>query len=418
MGRYGEVNGLDGAPKQQPPRVAEAAAAPKPADGPDGHKDARGEKEQGRAFARYRVKSERPKPAAEAKQRQGTVRAQRHSDERQGGVQEAPGTAGKASVLPFGGDIGALKRHPHPPPLASLGAMLPGRRVGAQKPYKKQSAEGPGDAGCAFPAERPKGTTRGEPDGCGGTAPVEDASSRQTRFPSKAPSPPTHCAASQQEAPSLQCGLGNADAGRNELDQGDAADASLDDAVKHRLHSTWSLYMLHDAGKRNEESWKDNQIMVFQFSTVEDFWCMIYHIRPPSRIGVSDYSLFRRGITPAWEDPSVCEGGRWVAKFPQKLESLNVIWLHTAMAAIGETLCEDHSEAISGIVVSVRPRFVKLALWVAVRDPQVVDLVGTKFKNLLGEFLDKKDATETEVSFQSFKDNYDIKLSLAVTGAE
>lgn len=63
---------------------------------------------------------------------------------------------------------------------------------------------------------------------------------------------------------------------------------------------------------------------------------MFHHMHLPSRIGVFDYSLFRRGIAPAWEDPSLVQGGRWVAKFPHRMELLNVVWLHTAMAVIGK----------------------------------------------------------------------------------
>lgn len=101
----------------------------------------------------------------------------------------------------------------------------------------------------------------------------------------------------------------------------------------------------------------------------------------------------------------------------------------------GETLCEDHSEVISGVVVSVRPRFLKLALWIAVREPYIVDAIGKQFQRLLASVLTDVVTQETEFVFQvrcwqkgsrcahqrvvmlwdvrqSFRDNIERKLSL------
>lgn len=65
------------------------------------------------------------------------------------------------------------------------------------------------------------------------------------------------------------------------------------------------------------------------------FVSMMNYIHPPSYIGLSDYSLFKRGIKPAWEDKAVVEGGRWVAKLPSRLPTIDDIWLHVSMAMIG-----------------------------------------------------------------------------------
>lgn len=45
--------------------------------------------------------------------------------------------------------------------------------------------------------------------------------------------------------------------------------------------------------------------------TVEDFWSLADHIKPPSELmaGV-DYSFFKNGIRPMWEDPQNVKGKR------------------------------------------------------------------------------------------------------------
>lgn len=73
-----------------------------------------------------------------------------------------------------------------------------------------------------------------------------------------------------------------------------------DDAVrtehlfKHPLQNTWTLWYLEND---RSKSWEDMQNEITSFDTVEDFWSLYNHIKPPSEIKVgSDYSLFKKGI--------------------------------------------------------------------------------------------------------------------------
>lgn len=54
------------------------------------------------------------------------------------------------------------------------------------------------------------------------------------------------------------------------------------------------------------------------------------HIKPPSDIKAgNDYSLFKKGIRPMWEDEANNQGGRWVitwSRFNNKQDMDNV-WL-------------------------------------------------------------------------------------------
>lgn len=63
---------------------------------------------------------------------------------------------------------------------------------------------------------------------------------------------------------------------------------------KHPLQNTWTLWYLEND---RSKSWEDMQNEITSFDTVEDFWSLYNHIKPPSEIKVgSDYSLFKKGI--------------------------------------------------------------------------------------------------------------------------
>jgi len=79
-----------------------------------------------------------------------------------------------------------------------------------------------------------------------------------------------------------------------------AAAATGDDAVrtehlfKHPLMNVWTLWYLEND---RSKSWEDMQNEITSFDTVEDFWSLYNHIKPPSEIKVgSDYSLFKKNI--------------------------------------------------------------------------------------------------------------------------
>ena len=69
-------------------------------------------------------------------------------------------------------------------------------------------------------------------------------------------------------------------------------------------------------------------------STVEDFWAVYNWILQPSKLkSSSDYSLFRTGVRPDWEDAGNVRGGRWVVA--RTRESLDFSWREVIMALIG-----------------------------------------------------------------------------------
>lgn len=136
------------------------------------------------------------------------------------------------------------------------------------------------------------------------------------------------------------------------------ADATpLDSLIKHPLQNQWTLWY-YDCEK--SKAWELCQHKIANFDTVEDFWSLFNHIKPPSEIKHSnDYSLFKNGIRPMWEDDINKHGGRWLINLNKFRNSeLDRLWLDVILCLIGEGF--DYSEDICGVVVNVRARGHKL----------------------------------------------------------
>lgn len=131
---------------------------------------------------------------------------------------------------------------------------------------------------------------------------------------------------------------------------------------KHPLQNTWTLWYLEND---RTKSWEDMQNEITSFDTVEDFWSLYNHIKPPSEIKIgSDYSLFKKGIRPMWEDSANKQGGRWVIPFVKNTKTdLDNLWLDVLLCLIGEAF--EHSEEICGAVVNVRGKNNKISIWTA-----------------------------------------------------
>uniref|UniRef100_A0A8C4XHB7 Eukaryotic translation initiation factor 4E family member 1B n=1 Tax=Erpetoichthys calabaricus TaxID=27687 RepID=A0A8C4XHB7_ERPCA len=72
----------------------------------------------------------------------------------------------------------------------------------------------------------------------------------------------------------------------------------------------WALWFY-----KNDKSktWQANLQLITKFDTVEDFWALYNHIQVASKLSSGcDYSLFKDGIEPMWEDRRNKCGGRWL----------------------------------------------------------------------------------------------------------
>ena len=163
---------------------------------------------------------------------------------------------------------------------------------------------------------------------------------------------------------------------------------------------------------------------VTTFSTVEDFWALYNHIEFASKLGMGcDYSLFKQGIKPMWEDPLNKDGGRWLISVDKRYRAayLDTFWLEIMMCLIGKWEIiqfywlpkfstffidlffsgEAYSEfgnIVNGAVVNVRAKGDKISLWLSESvDRQAIMSVGKVIKSRLG--------LEFQICFEVHKDN-------------
>ena len=150
--------------------------------------------------------------------------------------------------------------------------------------------------------------------------------------------------------------------------------------LKHPLEQEWTFWYYYP---EKRQSWSANQKMVLTVSTVEGFWAVYNNILQPSQLKVnSDYSLFKSGIKPDWEDLGNIHGGRWVTTCPR--ERLDVGWKELVMALIGEQMGDGLRDTVTGAVVNVRSKGDKLAVWVGDDSDLVEASVGVHISRILG----------------------------------
>ena len=193
--------------------------------------------------------------------------------------------------------------------------------------------------------------------------------------------------------------------------------------IKHPLQNAWTLWFFKNDKTR---SWEDNQRPIITVNTVEDFWSLYNHIEVASRLpSGSDYSLFKEGIFPDWEDARNAPGGRWMINVDkrQRTDFLDTYWLEILFFCIGEhadqhahqvtqyLICQQKNMPVSlsniyhsvtlcpvtfdffsylivqvnGAVVNVRGKGDKLAVWLAdASQPDSILRIGKMIKERLG----------------------------------
>jgi len=149
--------------------------------------------------------------------------------------------------------------------------------------------------------------------------------------------------------------------------------------VKHPLEHEWTFWYFYPDKSR---AWEENLKQVKTVSTIEDFWAVQNWIEPASRLNDgADYSLFKTGITPDWEDLANRKGGRWVVRTQR--EEVDSVWMEVIMGIVGHTFEERLDTQINGGVVSIRSRGDKVAVWV--KTVEVRDRVRQAVTKMLGK---------------------------------
>ena len=152
--------------------------------------------------------------------------------------------------------------------------------------------------------------------------------------------------------------------------------------VKHMLENAWTLWFFKNDKSR---TWEENQRPIITVTTVEDFWRLYNNISVASRLPPgSDYSLFKEGIFPDWEDHRNAAGGRWIINVDRqhRVQVLDNYWLEILFYLIGEHAA-NLAHIVNGAVVNVRGKGDKLAVWMADTGTNVIK-VGKEIKQRLG----------------------------------
>ncbi|XP_028393629.1 eukaryotic translation initiation factor 4E-1A-like [Dendronephthya gigantea] len=159
-------------------------------------------------------------------------------------------------------------------------------------------------------------------------------------------------------------------------------DISKELAVKHPLQNKWAWWFYkNEKGK----TWEANLRLITTFDTVEDFWAIYNHIKNAAKLQSGcDYSVFKDGIKPMWEDERNKLGGRWLINSNRTQRAdLDRIWLETLLCLVGEAF-DDYSDLVCGTVVQIRPKMDKLAVWTGnAKEQQANITIGRVIKSRL-----------------------------------
>ncbi|KAG8347847.1 putative Eukaryotic initiation factor 4E [Trypanosoma vivax] len=191
----------------------------------------------------------------------------------------------------------------------------------------------------------------------------------------------------------------------------------------HRLNRPWTLWY-DSVSTYDSQKWELSLVNVATVRTVEEFFTMLHHCKPPHVLRVSaQYHFFREGVKPMWEDPNNHAGGKlWVSldekmmadlsnkkrdgrnedsavadsanhgngkgrkemSDEDKKSELDLLWENVLIAMVGENLeVGVEGDHIMGVVFSKRKYHNRLALWL--KDASAIDAVSAIEKQLVKE---------------------------------
>jgi hypothetical protein len=98
----------------------------------------------------------------------------------------------------------------------------------------------------------------------------------------------------------------------------------------------------------------------------------------------SDLAIFREGVSATWEDAANAGSGRWATQLPT-VDAAADLWARAVFAVVGGEL--ERRGAVTGIVLSARRNFARIALWVR-KDVDDDERVGRELADLLSTRLE------------------------------
>jgi len=157
--------------------------------------------------------------------------------------------------------------------------------------------------------------------------------------------------------------------------------------VKHPLANKWTLWWYKEIQRTD---YTLCQKPVLTVSTVEDFWALFHNVMPASELSNGqDYSLFKEGIKPLWEDPRNRQGGRWLYAIGlgskrRATGRVDECWRDALLLLIGEDYGNEKMRSmVNGAVINLR-KLDKLSIWMdAIHEQEVIEF-GKVFKDAMG----------------------------------
>ena len=134
--------------------------------------------------------------------------------------------------------------------------------------------------------------------------------------------------------------------------------------------------------KINQKEFLEKIIKIADVTTLSEFWEVFQHLQKPSNCPIgTDYHVFKKGISPMWEDESNKEGGKLSVLI--NLEYSSIIWEEVIFNFAKGNL--PYFDFINGVVLSKRPKFSVLSFWVKSynNNYKIVEKLRKAFSNLL-----------------------------------
>ncbi|KAI6648944.1 Eukaryotic translation initiation factor 4E-like [Oopsacas minuta] len=174
----------------------------------------------------------------------------------------------------------------------------------------------------------------------------------------------------------------------------------------HPLQNEWTLWFFQQDSTKD---WGDCFQEIISFNTIEGFWSCFrftlenfvetisFKVHKASRPSPNNcnYSVFKKGIRPMWEDPANMQGGRWLIQITRVKEGIGKAstahWFETLMLLIGEAFIDEQSPKdeqplsndICGAVIEIKQKNDRLALWSRDLNKARQDRIGKILKNTL-----------------------------------
>ena len=144
-----------------------------------------------------------------------------------------------------------------------------------------------------------------------------------------------------------------------------------------KLKNSYSIYYssgIENRKNMSKEAFQNQLQRLTSFNTDEEFWNLFLRMKLPSQLHLkSKVFIFKRDISPIWEQDENKNGGRIYVKLPLNKES-DEIWQNLILEFLTGFNNQDYfDEQVHGVELSIRQvDNVCLAIWVKNNDYRVV----------------------------------------------